>query len=70
MAWVVDVEEVRSYIRAAVRQWLQRTLMRYPEWVQQAVVEHPEWIEARLARNPQWINEEVRRITQEGDLFA
>lgn len=67
---LVDVEEVRSHIRAAVRQWLQRTLMRYPEWVQQAVVEHPEWVEARLARNPQWINEEVRRIAQEGDLFA
>ena len=29
-----------------------------------------EWVEARLARNPQWINEEVRRIAQEGDLFA
>lgn len=67
---LVDVEEVRDFIRLAIRRWLQQTLMRYPEWVREAVVEHPDWVEARLARNPQWINEEVRRVALEGDLFA
>lgn len=67
---LVDVEEVRDFIRLAIRRWLHQTLMRYPAWVREAVVEHPDWVEARLARNPQWINEEVRRVALEGDLFA
>lgn len=67
---LVDVEEVRDFIRCAVRQWLQQTLTRYPTWVREAIVDHPDWVEARLARNPQWINEEVRRVALEGDLFA
>lgn len=67
---LVDVEEVRDFIRCAVRQWLQQTLTRYPTWVREAIVDHPDWVEARLARNPQWINEEVRRVGLEGDLFA
>jgi len=67
---LVDAEEVRDFIRLAIPQWLQQTLMRYPTWVREAIVDHPDWVEARLARNPQWINEEVRRVALEGDLFA
>lgn len=67
---LVDVEEVRDFIRCAMRSWLQQTLTRYPSWVREAIVDHPDWVEARLARNPQWINEEVRRVAIEGDLFA
>ena len=67
---LVDVEEVRDFIRLAIPQWLQQTLKRYPSWVREAIVDHPDWVEARLARNPQWINEEVRRFASEGDLFA
>ncbi len=67
---LVDAEEVRDFIRCAVRRWLLQTLTRYPSWVREAIVEHPDWVETRLARNPQWINEEVRRVALEGDLFA
>ncbi len=67
---LVDVEEVRDFIRLAIPHWLQQTLKRYPSWVREAIVDHPDWVEARLARNPQWINEEVRRFASEGDLFA
>ena len=67
---LVDVEEVRDFIRCAIRRWLDQTLMRYPTWVREAIVDHPDWVESRLARNPQWINEEVRRVALEGDLFS
>ena len=67
---LVDVEEVRDFIRHAVPLWLHQTLKRYPAWVREAIVDHPDWVEERLARNPQWINEEVRRFASEGDLFA
>lgn len=67
---LVDAEEVRDFIRCAMRRWLLQTLTRYPSWVREAIVDHPDWVETRLARNPQWINEEVRRVTLEGDLFA
>lgn len=67
---LVDVEEVRDRIRLGLRAWLQTTLLRYPDWVREAVTSNPEWIEARLARNPQWINEQLKRMAEEGDLFA
>jgi hypothetical protein len=66
----VDVEEVRDSIRSGLRHWLPATLLRYPAWVRDAVARNPEWVEAHLARNPQWINEQVKRISDHGDLFA
>ena len=35
-----------------------------------AVAGNPPWVEARLARNPQWINEQLKQMSQEGDLFV
>jgi len=67
---LVDAEEVRDRIRAAVQPWLRETLLRYPGWVREAVLDHPDWVAARLAANPQWLNEEVRRIALQGDMFA
>lgn len=66
----VDVEEVRDSIRSGLRHWLPATLLRYPACVRDAVASNPEWVEAHLARNPQWINEQVKRISDHGDLFA
>jgi hypothetical protein len=66
----VDVEAVRDSIRSSLRHWLPATLLRYPGWVREAVARNPEWVEAHLARNPQWINEQVKRISDHGDLFA
>ena len=66
----VDAEEIRDRIRLGVRSWLPATLLRYPEWVRQAVASNPQWVATRLERNPQWINEQLKRIADEGDLFA
>lgn len=67
---LVDVEEVRDRIRLGLRAWLPATLQRYPGWVREAVASNPEWIAARLERNPQWMNEQLKRMADEGDLFA
>ena len=66
----VDAEEIRDRIRLGVRSWLPATLLRYPVWVRQAVASNPRWVATRLERNPQWINEQLKRIADEGDLFA
>ena len=66
----VDAEEVRERIRHSLKAWLVATLERYPEWVRKAVAGNPEWVEARLARNPQWINEQIKQMSEQGDLFA
>ena len=66
----VDAEEVRDRIRHRLKAWLVATLERYPEWVRKVVAGNPEWVEARLARNPQWINEQIKQMSEQGDLFA
>ena len=66
----VDAEEIRDRIRTNLKRWLNSTLERYPDWVRQAVITQPDWVHERLARNPQWINEQVKRIKDQGDLFA
>ena len=66
----IDAEEVRDRIRHALKGWLVATLERYPDWVREVVAGNPEWIEARLARNPQWINEQIKQMSEQGDLFA
>lgn len=67
---LVDAEEVRDRIRNGLKAWLNATLERYPAWVRSAVAGNPEWVEARLTRNPQWINEQIKRMSEQGDLFA
>jgi hypothetical protein len=67
---LVDAEEVRDRIRNGLKAWLNATLERYPDWVRSAVASNPEWVEARLARNPQWINEQLKQMSEQGDLFA
>ena len=66
----VDAEEVRDRIRHCLKSWLVATLERYPDWVRKVVTGNPEWVEARLARNPQWINEQIKQMSEQGDLFA
>jgi len=66
----VDAEEVRDRIRHCLKEWLVATLKRYPDWVRKVVAGNPEWVEARLARNPQWINEQIKQMSEQGDLFA
>lgn len=66
---LVDVEEVRDYIRNSLRIWFRPTLARYPDWVGDALIHNPQWIESRLAKNSQWINEQIKRMSVTGDLF-
>ncbi len=66
---LVDVEDIRDYIRNSLRIWFRPTLARYPDWVRNAVIHNPQWIESRLAKNPQWINEQIKRMSVTGDLF-
>ena len=66
----VHAEEVRDRIRHSLKGWLVATLQRYPDWVRKVVAGNPEWVEARLARNPQWINEQIKQMSEQGDLFA
>ena len=66
----VDAEEGRDPIRHCLKGWLVATLERYPDWVRKVVAGNPEWVEARLARNPQWINEQIKQMSEQGDLFA
>ena len=67
---LTDVESIRDHIRSRLRTWMAATLERYPDWVREAVIRNPAWIEARLAANPQWINEQLKRMSEQGDLFA
>jgi len=66
----VDAEEIRDRIRHGLKGWLVATLERYPDWVREVVSGNPAWIEARLTRNPQWINEQIKQMSEQGDLFA
>ncbi len=66
---LVDVEDIRDYIRNSLRIWFRPTLARYPDWVRDAVIHNPQWIESRLAKNPQWINEQIKHMSVTGDLF-
>lgn len=66
---LVDVENVRDYIRNSLRVWFRPTLARYPDWVRDALIHTPQWIESRLAKNPQWINEQIKHMSVTGDLF-
>lgn len=65
----VDVEDVRDRLRGQLRRWLDRSLDAYPAWVGQLVRDQLTWVAERLDKNPQWLNEQVRAITQQGDLY-
>lgn len=69
---LVQVEDIRDWLRANAPKWIRATISRYPEWVQTLIREQPDWVAKQLAKNPQWINEQVkaREETPQGDLFG
>jgi len=69
---LVQVEDIRDWLRANARKWIRATIARYPEWVQALIREQPDWVAKQLARNPQWVNEQIkaREETPQGDLFG
>jgi len=66
----VDAQDIRDHIRNKLKAWLSESLERYPQWVRDAIASNPQWVEARLARNPQWINEQLKQMSEQGDLFT
>ena len=69
---LIQVDEVRAWLRTNSRSWIDATIARYPEWVQALIKAQPDWVAKQLARNPQWINEQIKahQSTPQVDLFA
>ena len=69
---LIQVDEIRAWLRTNSRRWIDATIARYPDWVQSLIRAQPDWVAKQLARNPQWVNEQIkaRQATQQDDLFA
>ena len=69
---LIQVDEVRDWLRTNARKWIRATIARYPEWVQVLIREQPDWVARQLGRNPQWVNEQIkaREATPQADLFG
>ena len=69
---LIQVDEIRAWLRTNSRRWIDATIARYPDWVQALIKAQPDWVAKQLARNPQWVNEQIkaRQATQQDDLFA
>ena len=57
---LVQVDDVRDWLRTNARKWIRATIARYPEWVQALIREQPDWVARQLAKNPQWVNEQIK----------
>lgn len=69
---LMQVDDIRDWLRTNARQWIRATLARYPDWVQLLIREQPDWVARQLARNPQWVNEQIKahEATPQADLFG
>ena len=69
---LIQVDEIRAWLRHNSRKWINATIARYPDWIQALIRAQPDWVARQLARNPQWLNEQIkaRRAAQQDDLFA
>ena len=61
---LVDVDDIRAWLRWHSRRWIAATLERYPQWVCDLVRAQPDLVCRELRRNPQWINEQIRAREQ------
>lgn len=68
----VSVDDIRDWIKANAKRWMQGTLERFPAWVQDLVRQQPDWVACQLQKNPQWINQQIKRrgATRQEDLFG
>ena len=69
---LVQVDDIRDWLRTNARKWINATIARYPDWVQTLIREQPDWVARQLARNPQWVNEQIkaRKETPQTDMFG
>jgi hypothetical protein len=69
---LVQIDEIRAWLRANARNWMRETLERYPSWIRDLIREQPAWVAKQLAKNPQWLNEQIklRENSHQQDLFS
>ena len=69
---LVQVDDIRDWLRTNARKWIRATIARYPEWVQALIRAQPDWVARQLAKNPQWVNEQIkaRAAQPQADLFC
>ena len=69
---LLQVDDIRDWLRTNARKWIRATIARYPDWVQTLIREQPDWVARQLAKNPQWVNEQIkaRAVTPQADLFG
>ena len=69
---LIQVDDIRDWLRTNARKWVRATIARYPEWVRVLIREQPDWVARQLARNPQWVNEQIKahETTPQADLFG
>jgi hypothetical protein len=69
---LLQVDDIRDWLRINARKWIRTTIARYPDWVQALIREQPDWVARQLAKNPQWVNEQIkaRSVTPQADLFG
>lgn len=69
---LIQVDDIRDWLRTNARKWIHATIARYPEWVRVLIREQPDWVARQLARNPQWVNEQIkaRAAAPQADLFG
>ena len=69
---LMEVDDIRDWLRANARKWIRASLARYPAWVQVLIRQQPDWVARQLARNPQWVNEQIKahEATLQADLFG
>ncbi len=69
---LIQVDDIRDWLRTNARKWIHATIARYPEWVRVLIREQPDWVARQLARNPQWVNEQIKahEATPQADLFG
>ena len=69
---LLQVDDIRDWLRTNARKWIRATIARYPDWVQTLIREQPDWVARQLAKNPQWVNEQIkaRALTPQADLFG
>jgi len=57
---LVQIDEIRHWLRINARKWILATIERYPDWVQRLIREQPDLIARELCANPQWINQQIK----------
>jgi hypothetical protein len=69
---LVQIDEIRAWLRCNARKWIAASIARYPAWVQSLIRAQPDWVAKQLAKNPQWVNEQIkaRQARPQDDMFS